>query len=131
MAPTAKLPEWFEQSIEALKSGDVDRYLRMYAPDAIHEFPFAPEGAPRRLDGVEEIAAYMRQLPSQIRFGPFSDIRVREAEDETIIEFTGHHRSIPDDAPRDLDYIFIITRRADGKVTHIRDYMNPLQLTAN
>ncbi|WP_031468810.1 nuclear transport factor 2 family protein [Sciscionella sediminilitoris] len=129
MAPTSTLPDWLSRSLDALKSGDVDGYLEMYAPDAVHEFPFAPEGAPRRLEGRAAIADYMRGLPGLLRFGPFTDIRVRQAEDETIVEFTGHHHSIPDDAPRDIDYVFIITRR-DGEVTHIRDYMNPLQLVA-
>ena len=102
--------------------------MKIYAHDAIHEFPFAPEGAIRRLEGCEVIAAYMSQLPARIRFGSLSDVRVREAGDELIIEATGHHRRIQDDTPRDLSYIWFITLD-NGKVTHFRDYMNPLQLS--
>ncbi len=102
--------------------------MEIYAPDAVHEFPFAPEGAIRRLDGQNTIAAYMSQLLGRIRFGSLSNVRVREAGDELIIEATGHHRRIPDDTPMDLSYVWFITRR-DGPVTHVRDYMNPLQLS--
>ena len=100
----------------------------IYTPDAVHEFPFAPEGAIRQLVGRDAIAAYMRLLPERIRFGSLSDVRVHEAGDELIIEATGHHRRIPDDTPRELSYVWFITLR-DGQVTHFRDYMNPLQLS--
>ena len=97
-------------------------------PDAVHEFPFAPEGSIRRLEGHDTIEAYMRRLPERIRFGSFSDIRVREAGDELIIEATGHHRRISDDTPRDISYVWFITLQ-DGRVTYFRDYMNALQLS--
>jgi ketosteroid isomerase-like protein len=127
MPPTSSLPAWFEHAIESLQAGNIDGWMEIYAADAIHEFPFAPAGAPR-LEGRDVIAAYMRLLPARIHFGSLSDVRVREAGDELIIEATGHHRRVSDGAPRDLSYVWFITRR-DGKVTHIRDYMNPLQLS--
>jgi uncharacterized protein len=129
MSPTSTLPQWLARALEALQAGDVDDYLKIYAPDAVHEFPFAPEGAIPRLVGRDAIAAYMRQLPKHIRFGPLSDLRVREAGNEVIIEGTAHHRRIPDDTPRDLSCVWFITVR-DGQVTNFRDYMNPLQLSA-
>jgi ketosteroid isomerase-like protein len=128
MSYTTSPPEWFTRAIEALKAGDIDGWMDIYAPDAVHEFPFAPEGRPRSLVGRDAIAAYMRQLPGFIRFGTLNDVRVREVGDEVIIEATGNHRRVSDDAPRELSYIWFITRR-DGKVTHLRDYMNPLQVT--
>jgi len=127
MSPT--LPAWFTRAIEALEAGDIDRWMEIYTSDAVHEFPFAPEGAIRQLEGRDAIAAYMRQLPTRIRFGSLRDVRVREVGDELIIEATGHHRRISDDTPRILGYVWFITLR-DGQVTHFRDYMNPLQLPA-
>lgn len=129
MSPTSSFPEWFARAIEALQAGDTDGFSEIYAPDAVHEFPFAPEGAIRELVGRDAIAAYMRELPKRIRFGSLSDVRVREASNELIIEATGHHRRIPDDTPRELSYVWFITLR-DGQVAHFRDYMNPLQLSA-
>ena len=127
MSPTSSLPDWLARASEALKAGNIDGWMEIYSPEAVHEFPFAPEGAPRRLLGRDAIAAYMRQLPGRIRFGPFSDIRVREAGDEIIVEANGHHRNIAGDTPRDISYVWFITRR-DGYVTRFRDTMNPLQL---
>ena len=129
MAPTSTLPAWFEKAIQALQAGDVDSWMKIYAVDAVHEFPFAPKGRVNKLEGREAIAAYLGQLPTLIRFGSLSDIRVREAGNELIIEATGHHRRVSDDTPRELSYVWFITLR-DAQVTHFRDYMNPLQLSA-
>ena len=129
MAPTSTLPDWLAHALEALRAGNVESYLEIYAPDAVHEFPFAPAGAVPRLVGRDAIAAYMRQLPERIHFGTLSDVRVRETGDEFIIEATGHHHRIRDNAPRAISYVWFITRR-DGQVTYFRDYMNPLQLSA-
>ncbi len=128
MPPTSTLPPWFTRAIEALQAGNIDGWMDIYTPDAVHEFPFAPEGTPQSLEGRDAIAAYMSQLPSRIRFGSLSDVRVRQADDELIIEATGHHHRLPENTPRDLSYIWFITLRG-GKASHIRDYMNPLQLS--
>ena len=122
MSPTSTLPEWFARAISSLQAGNVDGWMDIYTPDAVHEFPFAVEGAVRQLTGRDAIAAYMRRLPEIIRFGSLSDVRVREAGDELIIEATGHHRRVADDTPRDLGYVWFITLR-DGQVAHFRDYM--------
>ncbi|WNF01166.1 nuclear transport factor 2 family protein [Streptomyces luomodiensis] len=124
MSPTSALPTWLADALGSLAAGDLDGWMSIYAPDATHEFPWAAEGAVRRLEGRDAIAAYMSRLPEVIEFGPFTDVHVREAGDETIVQATGHHRS-PDGTPRDLGYIWFITRR-DGKVTRIQDYMNAL-----
>lgn len=122
-----ELPDWLAAAVAALQRGDVAGWMELYAADAVHEFPFAPAGGVDRLEGRAAIAAYMAQLPTLLRFGPVDDVGVRQAADETIVEAVGHHRRADDDRPVDLRYIWFITRR-DGKVTHIRDYMNPDQL---
>lgn len=129
MSYIASLPDWFARAAAALQSGDIDGWMEIYAPDAVHEFPFSPEGRIRLLEGRQNIAAYMSQLPGRIRFGSFTDVRVREAGDELIVEANGHHRRVADDAPIHISYVWFITLR-DGKITHFRDYMNPLQLAA-
>lgn len=127
MPPTSTLPTWLADALDSLAAGDIDGFMRIYAPDAVHEFPWASEGGVRRLEGRDAIAAYMSQLPGRIKFGPLSDIQVREVDDETIFQAIGHHRRL-DGTPRDLGYIGFITRR-DGQVTRWQDYMNPLPLS--
>jgi hypothetical protein len=56
--------------------------MSIYTADAVHEFPFAPPGRPVKLEGREQIACYMGQLPAVVRFGSLSDVSVREVGDE-------------------------------------------------
>lgn len=128
MSFTNTPPAWLESAFDALRAGDIDGWMAIYAPDAVHEFPFAPEGGIRRLVGRDTIAAYMNQLPGRIRFGALGDVRMREVGDELIVEATGHHRRVSDDTPHDISYVWFITRQ-NGYVKEIRDYMNPLQLS--
>jgi ketosteroid isomerase-like protein len=131
MPPTSALPLWLAGAIDSLAAGDVNGWMSIYAPDAVHEFPWAPEGRTRQLEGREAIAAYMSKLVNEgrFRFGSLSDIRSREAGDEIIVEAEGHHHLKADGAPVNLSYIWFITVR-DGQVARFRDYMNPLQLSA-
>lgn len=122
------VPSWLADAIDAWKAGDLDAWMAIYAEGAVHEFPFAPPGTPRRVEGRTAIADLLRPLHQRIRFGPFDIRAIRLIGDETIVEASGHHRRLATDMPFSLDYVWFITRH-DGKVTHFRDYMNPLQLS--
>jgi uncharacterized protein len=126
--PATVLPGWLADAFQGLLAGDVDAYLKIYAPDAVHEFPGAPAGRPRRLQGRDQIAAYMGQLSGRLRFGALDGVKVREAGDEVIIEADGHHQRIEDGAetPFDVRYVWFITV-SDGLVTHFTDYTLPGQ----
>ncbi len=122
--PQSTTPRWLSDAVGGLVAGDLDAGMNVYADTVVHELPFADEGVPQRLEGKDQIARFMAQLPHRIRFGSFTDVRVREVDDEVIVEAEGHHRQVSDDTPFDLRYVWIITRR-DGHVMHIRDYMSP------
>lgn len=124
MSADTSFPQWLAPAIEGLVSGDLDAWMDVYADDAVHEFPFAAPGAPQRLEGKEAIERFMSDIAGRIRFGTFSDVRVRETGDEVVIEAEGHHWDAATDDPFDLRYVWIITRR-DGRVTRLRDYMGP------
>jgi len=128
MPPATVLPGWLDEALQGLLAGDVDAYLKIYAPGAVHEFPVAREGGPRRLRGRDEIAAYMSQISGRLRFGTLTGIKVREAGDEVIIEADGHHRRIGEgaEAPFDVRYVWFITVR-DSRVTYFTDYTLPGQ----
>ena len=79
---TIAAPDWFSTALEALPAGDIEGFVQMYDDDAVHEFPFAPEGRPERLEGKSAIAGYMQNLPAAVQFDSFDDVRVREAGDE-------------------------------------------------
>lgn len=121
---TTAIPDWLTAAFESLRDGDVDGFMRMYTDDAVHEFPFAREGAPRRLEGKAAIAEYMKILPERVKFESFDDVRVHEAGDELIVEATGRGTRPGSGEPFHMQYVWFITHH-DGRVSHFRDYMNP------
>ncbi len=48
MSKESNLRDWLAHAVESLQVGNIDGWTAIYAPDAIHEFPLAPEGAPHR-----------------------------------------------------------------------------------
>ena len=133
MAPVSVVPGWLAEAFDCLAAGDVDGWASIYAPDAVHELPFAAGEDERRIEGRDAIAARLRAVfdaeIGRLRFGSFDNVRVREAGDEIIIEGDGHHRTV-DGTPVEISCVWFITRR-DGQVTHFRDYMNPMTLATH
>lgn len=120
-----EFPAWLAEAAIGLADGDVDTWLRMYADDAVHEFPFAAADAVRRLEGKAQIRAYMAAMGDSVQFGSLDDVTVRDAgKDELVIEAEGHHFDATTGDPFDIRYLWIITRR-DSLVTRLRDYMGP------
>ena len=120
---TTAAPAWFTAALDSLLAGNVDGFMKMYADDAVHEFPFAPEGAPARLEGKATIAAYMSKLPSVVKYDAL-DVQVREAGDELIVEASARGTRPGTGAAFHMQYVWFITHR-DGLVSRFRDYMNP------
>ncbi|MFZ4239918.1 nuclear transport factor 2 family protein [Streptomyces murinus] len=125
-APTSPA-ELYRHSLRLLLDKDIPAWVALWAEDGLMEFPFAPDGWPRRLDGKEAIAAYMRPYPDHIDLHDFPDLRIhRTTEPETIVvEMRGVGRMVETDAPFDMTYIAVVTVR-DGRFTSYRDYWNPL-----
>ncbi|MCE0765550.1 nuclear transport factor 2 family protein [Pseudonocardia kujensis] len=123
MSTESTLPEWLATAIDALSDGDLDGWLAMFAPDGVHELPWAPEDRVRRLEGHAEMRAHMSRLAERLEIGTFRDVQTIRAGDDTVVRATGHHRRL-DGTPVVLRYIWFITRR-NGKVTHLQDYINP------
>jgi ketosteroid isomerase-like protein len=124
MQQEVAIPEWLVTAAMGLATGDVDAWMQMYADDAVHEFPFAANGAVQRLDGKPAIRAYMAAMGGSVRFGTLDDVHVRELPDGVLVEAEGHHFDAVTGAAFDLRYLWIITRR-DGLVIRLQDYMGP------
>ncbi|MGD1052305.1 MAG: hypothetical protein ABR950_00585 [Candidatus Dormibacteria bacterium] len=59
--------EVFDQAPPAILCGDLADLLGRCADDVILEFPIAPEGRPRRLDGREQVREYLGGMYSLLK----------------------------------------------------------------
>ncbi|MFD7449633.1 nuclear transport factor 2 family protein [Kitasatospora sp. NPDC059827] len=121
--------ELYRHSLRLLLDKDIPAWVGLWAEDGVMEFPFAPPGLPRRLEGREAVAAYMRDYPDHIDLHDFPELRIHRTTDaETIVvEMRGVGRVVRTGDPFDMSYIAVVTVR-DGRFTAYRDYWNPLAL---
>ncbi|KOT45532.1 phenazine biosynthesis protein PhzA/PhzB [Streptomyces caelestis] len=117
----------FRHGLRLLLDKDIPAWISLWDEDGVMEFPFAPEGWPRRLEGKAAVAAYMRDYPDHIDLRDIPDLRVHRTEDPgtIVVEMRAEGRVVATGAAYDMTYIAVVTFR-NGLITGYRDYWNPL-----
>jgi ketosteroid isomerase-like protein len=118
--------EVLERLRQAAISQSADDLSRVYAADAVHEFPFTAPGVPSRLSGRDEIvdwiAAGWKTYP--LRYERYRTLAIHDTSDpETIIveqEAIGASASAGEFA---LPNIMVLTVH-HGQIARLRDYVN-------
>ena len=130
-AITTSPADLYRHSLRLLLDKDIPAWVGLWAEDGVMEFPFAPPGRPRRLEGKEAVAAYMRPYPDHIDLHDFPEARIHETTDpETIVvEMRGVGRVVATDGPFEMTYVAVVTVR-DGLIVSYRDYWDPLAALA-
>ncbi|MEW2451881.1 nuclear transport factor 2 family protein [Streptomyces parvulus] len=122
-------PDLYRHGLRLLLDKDIDSWVGLWAEGGVMEFPFAPEGRPRRLEGREAVAAYMRHYPDHIDLHDIPELRIHETTDPAtvVVEMRAVGRLVRTGAPYDMTYVAVVTVE-DGRFTSYRDYWNPLVL---
>ncbi|MFJ2830423.1 nuclear transport factor 2 family protein [Streptomyces sp. NPDC087263] len=117
----------YRRGLQLLLDKDIPAWVGLWDEDGILEFPFAPEGWPKRLEGRTAIAEYMRGYPDHIDMHDFPDVEIHRtlAPETIVVEMRGVGRLVDTDSPFDMTYIAVVTVK-DGLLTSYRDYWNPL-----
>lgn len=102
-----------------------DDLLGLFTDDVVFEFPYAPEGLPRRLDGIDALAGHLEKLGPLITFGSMALKSVHASGETVIFEFSCTGRGTRTGAPYDQDYISVVSLKG-GRIRRYRDYWNPL-----
>ena len=123
--------EVFERFLPALRDGKVDDLLDQCTADVVFEFPFAPPGRPRRLQGRDAVSNYLTQVYARICIERVEQSTIHQTVTPTvaIAEFTVAARIEGADAAVSRSYVGVLTIR-DGLISHYRDYWAPLGLTS-
>lgn len=123
--------EIFERVKEATLVKD-PHYPDLYAGDGVHELPFAPPGVPKRIEGRDNIRAFLNGAggAAPMQFKEFANVRVHDTTDpETIIcEYDLHGIVTKTGAPFVFSYVLLITVH-HGEIKLLRDYMDSLAMT--
>lgn len=124
--------EVLERLRQAAISQSADDMSRLYAADAVHEFPFTAPGVPSRLEGRDEIVNWIAAgwKASQLNYERYRTLAVHDTNNpETIIveqEALGTSASAGEFV---LPNIVVLTVR-NGQIAYLRDYVNILAAAA-
>lgn len=111
---------------------DIERWLALFADDAIVEFPYAPSlGQAPALVGKQAIADYFRRTPAVFRGLSFRDLRVyaTTSPDVALAEVHGAATLAPGGQAYEQDYVILVELRA-GEVVRYREYWDPTVVLA-
>ena len=124
--------EVLERLRRAAITQSADDMSRLYAVDAVHEFPFTAPGVPSRLEGRDEIVSWTAAVweTDAFRYERYRTLATYDTGDpDTIIveqEAVGTSTSTGEFA---LPNILVLTAR-DGQIVHLRDYVDVLAAAA-
>ncbi|KUN72426.1 phenazine biosynthesis protein PhzA/PhzB [Streptomyces canus] len=126
--PTHTAPaDLYRHGLKLLLDKDIAAWIDLWDDNGVFEFPFAPDGWPKRLEGKAAIADYMRGYPDHIDLHdfPYVEIHQTTAAQTIVVEMRAVGRLVETGSPYDMTYIAVVTVE-DGRITRYRDYWNPL-----
>jgi ketosteroid isomerase-like protein len=118
----------FEQALPAILAGDTAALLGQCADDVIFEFPFAPDGRPRRLEGREQAREYLDTVYARLKIKELTSLEIHEIADPgVVIAELSMNIALSDGPTRKASYVEVVTVR-DGQIARLREYWSPLAL---
>ena len=108
-------------------SGDADGFADLFAPDAVIEAPFAPPGAPVRLEGREAIREYSRHvMASPLRLEDFEEAELYQTQDPEVVIVEMRTKGTVTTTGRPFAATSIqVLRIRDGQIVLFRDFADP------
>ncbi|PTL84056.1 nuclear transport factor 2 family protein [Vitiosangium sp. GDMCC 1.1324] len=107
---------------------DIERWLELFAEDAVVEFPYARSlDLPERLEGREAIRRYFQDTPKSFLGLTFSCIQrhVTADPDVALAEAHGSATIAATGSPYEQDYVMMVKTR-NGRISLYREYWNPV-----
>ncbi|HEU0113534.1 MAG TPA: nuclear transport factor 2 family protein [Thermomicrobiales bacterium] len=124
------------RALDRVRAYDLEGFADLFAEDGVIDYPFAPAGALRRLQGREEIRRVLREaaaIPRRAgrRVTKIASLVVHQTTDpETIVaEFALEGEIVATGKSYRLPYIQVLRVR-DGRIVSLRDYIDYPTLTA-
>lgn len=122
--------ELLRHSLDLFLAKDMKCWSLLCAEDVLAEFPFAPEGSPRRLEGREALYEYLRDYPSVIDVRSLPHLRTYSTDDPNvaIAEWSSSGEVLTNGNPYEMSYATFVTFK-DGLIVNYREYWDPLTFT--
>ena len=115
------------EHLRLTSAGLVNEWVKLFSPDAVLEFPFAPAGVPKKVVGHEALVAHMANFP-KIFDVKFVDMVFHDTVDPSLVitEFRSTGTAIPTGKAYEQTCISVVRTNDEALITHYLDYWNPL-----
>jgi len=119
--------EMLKNALHEKLDPSVESFIDMVAPDGVMEFPYAPEGAVKKIEGSEALAKYLLSVSEVISIGEISKPTVHQTLDQNVVilEFECAGHGLKTGRAYNQRYISVITLK-NGKIQRYLDYWNPI-----
>jgi len=113
--------------LKLLQAQDWDKWIKLWADDAVLEFPFAPKNRPSIYHGKQDILAYMSSTTRSIVVDSVAGLKISPMLDpnQLVIELTIQGHLISNGATYNQIYVTFFEFES-GKIKHYKEYWNPL-----
>jgi ketosteroid isomerase-like protein len=114
-----------QKGLEGWASGE--DYFDLLADDVVFEYVISVPGYPRRVKGRKKVLDLYSDYDDYMTVHTADNLRVyRDSEASTIVlEYEVHGKSVQTGRPYNNRFVSIVTVK-DNKVTHWRDYLDPI-----
>lgn len=114
------------RSLDTFLAKDMKGWADLCAEDVVAEFPFAPPGSPKRIEGRPALYEYLRNYPDAIDVRSLPTLRTYGTEDPNvaIAEWSASGIVVNNGNPYEMSYATFVTFR-DGLIVNYREYWNP------
>jgi ketosteroid isomerase-like protein len=113
--------------LELLQAQDWDKWINLWADDAVLEFPFAPKNRPSIYRGKQDILTYMSSTTRSIVVDSVSKLNISPMLDpnKIVIELAINGHLISNGATYNQLYVTFFEFES-GKIKYYREYWNPI-----
>jgi ketosteroid isomerase-like protein len=123
--------EVLERFHQATIDGTLQDAIDWYDVEGVHELPFAPPPVPKRIEGREQIRAFMNAAAGKgsVKNEKLTDVEVWETADPEVVisEYTVHGRFEATGEPFEMRNVLVLRVR-NGKIMLTRSYFDPVKL---
>ena len=125
--PSAPPADVLAQRRRLILNGDADCFADLFAPDGVIEAPFAPPGAPARLEGREAIREYSRHvMASPLRLEDFEVAELYQTQDPEVVIVEMRTKGTVTTTGQSFAATSIqVLRIRDGQIVLFRDFADP------
>jgi uncharacterized protein (TIGR02246 family) len=125
--PSATPADVLAQRRRLILSGDSDGFADLFAPDGVIEAPFAPPGAPARLEGREAIREYSRHVMAlPLRLEDFEVAELYQTQDPEVVIVEMRTKGTATTTGQSFAATSIqVLRIRDGQIVLFRDFADP------